>query len=338
MTNSPKEQETQMTIKDSKPELVKLYSSIGKIITSSLEQQEVLDAVMEEVRLFFSPENWSLMRYDENSGELFFLIAEGLELNRIKNIRLKSGEGIAGSVVQTKFPIFVENVKNDPRFSKRVDEKTGFETKTIIAVPMIFRGQVYGVIELVNRFDGSSFTPEDLVILQTIADFTAISLAHSNQFEETKVLAFRDALTGVFNRNKLNHLKNEWSDRRVEDHLALVALLDLNDFKIINDTYGHKVGDQVLCHFANVLRYVIRGTDKIFRIGGDEFLILFQNENKEKIIQTQNRFQEAMSILLRKCKENNPPFHFTWGMSVGSLQKLDELIHEADLSMYSSKD
>lgn len=336
MTNPPKDQETQMTIKE--PELVKLYSSIGKIITSSLEQQEVLDAVMEEVRLFFSPENWSLMRYDENSGELFFLIAEGLELNRIKNIRLKSGEGIAGSVVQTKLPIFVENVRNDPRFSKRVDEKTGFETKTIIAVPMIFRGQVYGVIELVNRFDGSSFTPEDLVILQTIADFTAISLAHSNQFEETKVLAFRDALTGVFNRNKLNHLKNESSDRRVEDRIALVALLDLNDFKIINDTYGHKVGDQVLCHFANVLRYVIRGTDNIFRIGGDEFLILFQNENKEKIIQTRKRFEEAMSILLRKCKENNPPFHFTWGMSVGPLQKLDELIHEADLSMYSSKD
>ncbi|EMO60161.1 GAF domain protein, partial [Leptospira santarosai str. CBC1416] len=117
MTNSPKDQETQMTIKE--PELVKLYSSIGKIITSSLEQQEVLDAVMEEVRLFFSPENWSLMRYDENSGELFFLIAEGLELECIKNIRLKSGEGIAGSVVQTKSSIFVENVRNDPRFPKK---------------------------------------------------------------------------------------------------------------------------------------------------------------------------------------------------------------------------
>ncbi|ASV12088.1 diguanylate cyclase [Leptospira santarosai] len=336
MINSQKEQETQMTIKE--PELLQLYSSIGKIITASLEQQEVLDAVMEEVRLFLSPENWSLMRYDENSGELFFLIAEGLELERIKNIRLKSGEGIAGSVVQTKSSIFVENVRNDPRFSRKVDEKSGFETKTIIAVPMVFRGQVYGVIELVNRFDGSSFTPEDLVILQTIADFTAISLAHSNQFEETKALAFRDALTGVFNRNKLNHLKKEWSDRRMDDHVALVALLDLNDFKLINDTYGHKTGDQVLCHFANILRYVIRGTDKIFRIGGDEFLILFQNENKEKLLQTQNRFREAMSILLRKCKENNPPFYFTWGMSVGSLRKLDELIHEADLSMYASKD
>lgn len=61
-----------MTLKDSKPELIKLYSSLGKIITSSLEQQEVLSAVMEEVRLFFSPKNWSLMRYDENSEELFF--------------------------------------------------------------------------------------------------------------------------------------------------------------------------------------------------------------------------------------------------------------------------
>ncbi|EQA82589.1 sensor domain-containing diguanylate cyclase [Leptospira alstonii] len=327
-----------MELKDPKPELIKLYSSIGKIITSSLEQQEVLDAVMEEVRLFFSPENWSLMRYDENSGELFFLIAEGIELNRIRNIRLKSGEGIAGSVAQSKSPIFAEDARNDSRFSRRVDEKTGFETKTIIAVPMIFRGQIYGVIELVNRFDGSSFSPEDLVILQTIADFTAISLANSNQYEETKVLAFRDALTGVFNRNKLNHLRNEWSGRRMDDHLALVALLDLNDFKMINDTYGHKTGDQVLCHFANVLRYVVRGTDKIFRIGGDEFLVLVQHENREKIVQTENRFQEAMSILLRKCKTNDPPFNFTWGTSVGSLQKLDELIHEADLSMYASKE
>ncbi|TYL17318.1 GAF domain-containing protein, partial [Streptococcus pyogenes] len=131
-----------MTLKDSKPELIKLYSSLGKIITSSLEQQEVLSAVMEEVRLFFSPKNWSLMRYDENSEELFFLIAEGIQFNHIRSIRLKSREGIAGSVVQTKSPIVVENVKNDPRVSKKVDEKTGFETKTIIAVPMIFRGEV----------------------------------------------------------------------------------------------------------------------------------------------------------------------------------------------------
>ncbi|XDD50541.1 diguanylate cyclase [Leptospira sp. WS92.C1] len=327
-----------MPLRESKPELIKLYSSIGKIITSSLEQQEILDAVMDEVRLFFSPENWSLMRYDENSGELFFLIAEGLELEQIKNIRLKSGEGVAGSVVQTKSPVFVENAKDDPRFSNKVDERTGFETKTIIAVPMTFRGQVHGVIELINRFDGSSFSQEDLVILQTIADFTAISLVHSNEYEETKTLAFRDALTGVFNRNKLNHLKEEWSGRRMEDHLALVALLDLNDFKLINDTYGHKTGDQVLCHFANILRYVIRGTDKIFRIGGDEFLVLVQHESKEKIVQTQGRFHEAMAILLKKCKENKPPFNFTWGMSVGSIQKLEELIHEADLSMYASKE
>ncbi|WP_017851671.1 sensor domain-containing diguanylate cyclase [Leptospira interrogans serovar Szwajizak] len=326
-----------MTLKDSKPELIKLYSSLGKIITSSLEQQEVLNAVMEEVRLFFSPKNWSLMSYDENSEELFFLIAEGIQFNHIRNIRLKSGEGIAGSVVQTKSPIFVENVKNDPRFSKKVDEKTGFETKTIIAVPMIFRGEVHGVIELVNRFDGSSFSPEDLVILQTIADFTAISLAHSDQYEKTKILAFRDSLTGAFNRNKLNHLKEKWSNRTMENQIALVALLDLNDFKMINDTYGHKTGDQVLCYFADILRYVIRGTDKIFRIGGDEFLILVQHENQEKTLQTQNRFRETMSVLLKKCKENDPPFNFTWGMSIGSIQKLDELIHEADLSMYASK-
>lgn len=326
-----------MTLNDSKPELIKLYSSLGKIITSSLEQQEVLNAVMEEVRLFFSPKNWSLMRYDESSEELFFLIAEGIQFNHIRNIRLKSGEGIAGSVVQTKSPIFVENVKNDPRFSKKVDEKTGFETKTIIAVPMIFRGTVHGVIELVNRFDGSSFSPEDLVILQTIADFTAISLANSDQYEKTKILAFRDSLTGAFNRNKLNHLKGEWFGKAMENQIALVALLDLNDFKMINDTYGHKTGDQVLCYFTDILRYVIRGTDKIFRIGGDEFLILVQHENREKIIQTQNRFQETMSVLLKKCKENDPPFYFTWGMSLGPIQKLDELIHEADLSMYASK-
>lgn len=118
-----------MTLKDSKPELIKLYSSLGKIITSSLEQQEVLSAVMEEVRLFFSPKNWSLMRYDENSEELFFLIAEGIQFNHIRSIRLKSGEGIAGSVVQTKSPIFVENVKNDPRFSKKSTKRQGLKQK-----------------------------------------------------------------------------------------------------------------------------------------------------------------------------------------------------------------
>ena len=157
----------------------KLYSSIGKIITSSLEFGAIQDAVMEEIHLFFDAENWSLMRLDPNTDELFFVIVKGIDAKAVENIRLGRGEGIAGTVARTRKSIFVPDTSRDKRFSDRVDRATGFKTRSLMAVPVIFGDTLYGVIELVNRGSGGLFTEMEHLILQTIADYAAIAFANA---------------------------------------------------------------------------------------------------------------------------------------------------------------
>ena len=87
---------------------------------------------------------------DSQTGELYFAVSVGVAPETVKDIRLKPGEGIAGTVAQTGKPIFTPDVNQDPRFAGRVDAQTGFETRSIIALPLIVRGAVIGVFEVVN--------------------------------------------------------------------------------------------------------------------------------------------------------------------------------------------
>ncbi|RPI93880.1 MAG: GAF domain-containing protein [Spirochaetales bacterium] len=178
----------------------KLYSSIGKIITSSLEFGVILDSIMEEIHLFFDAANWSLMRLDPNTDELFFVIVKGIDTKAVENIRLGMGEGIAGTVARTKRSIFVSDTSRDRRFSDRVDRATGFKTKSVMAVPIVLGDTLYGVIELVNRTTGGLFTEMEHIILQTIADYAAIALrtrrSMSRRFSAALPIRLRDSSTG----------------------------------------------------------------------------------------------------------------------------------------------
>jgi len=118
-------------------QIKQLYANIGKLITSSLELDKVLEGIMEEVKVFFDAENWSLMRLDPNTDELFFVIVQGIDRKAVENIRLGPGEGIAGMVAKRGQSVFVPDTSADPRFSDRVDRATGFRTRSVMAVPLI---------------------------------------------------------------------------------------------------------------------------------------------------------------------------------------------------------
>jgi diguanylate cyclase (GGDEF)-like protein len=329
---------------DNLMQIKKLYANIGKLITSSLDFNEILEGIMEEVRLFFGAENWSLMRLDPNTNELFFVIVQGIDAGAVENIRLGLGEGIAGIVAKRRKAVFVPDTSKDRRFSRKVDRVSGFKTRSIMAVPLLFRGQVYGVIELVNRTSGGSFTEEDHLVLQTIADFAAIAFANSALYERVLLMGNTDPLTGLYNRAKLDQLiaeaeKRKGRRRRKHDSeaYAVVAVIDIDDFKAINDTYGHREGDAVLKETSRLLQSRLRSHDCVFRIGGDEFLALIRESSHEHLPKLETRIRKSLAgissfSLNRRCKA-----HFTFGCSSGPISSLRDLIHRADLAMYENK-
>ena len=317
-------------------EIKKLYANIGKLITSSLELDGIVEGIMEEVRIFFNPENWSLLRYDHTSGYLYFLYARGIEMDSLRNLKLKVGEGIAGTVVKTKESIFVPDVARDARFTDKIDKITGFETRSIIAVPLIFRGEVYGVIELINRSEGGSFTEEEHFSLSTIADFAAIALANSTLYDKIRHMSMTDSLTGVYNRSKFDQIlddhKKTFHHRREEDadrSCVTLVFLDLDNFKEINDTQGHAMGDKILRNFARHLTRITRQDDMIFRVGGDEFVIHSMCSSEEFAARTVERIKGRLAEI--------KDVDFSYGFASGPVQEIERLVKDADRSMYSFK-
>ncbi|GAB4110848.1 MAG: sensor domain-containing diguanylate cyclase [Spirochaetota bacterium] len=311
-----------------------LYANIGKLIVSSLELEHILEGIMEEVHTYFAPQNWSLLRYDPNSEELYFVISHGIDFDSVKNIRLKKGEGVAGYVVETKKPVFVPDTSIDTRFSDKIDRITGFSTKSVMAVPLIFRDTIYGVIELINRAQGGIFSSDDYLILQTIADFSAIAFANSLLYEKASTIAVLDPLTGLFNSKKLTDIINVWSREaahlRREDTTNIIAvlLLDIKGLNDINNIGGHREGDRILKQLSRLLKTSLRENDMIFRTGGDMFLAIINCDNYFDLKSLVERIvQKANNITL----PDHPELHITihHGLAIGTRNRIQELIEEA---------
>jgi diguanylate cyclase (GGDEF)-like protein len=267
----------------------------------------------------------------------------GMELEKVKDIRLHLNEGIAGKVASSQKSYFVPDTSVEPDFSGRVDKETGFVTKSIIAVPLVFQDATQGVIEIVNRIDGTPYTEADHLILQTIADFAAIALYNASLFDQLFVKVHYDPLTALYNRTRLNieyerHNQNVYRERRQYDEkYATVIMIDLNDFKNINDSFGHLAGDSVLKDFAQKLKNLSRDTDLIFRIGGDEFLLIAYNNTENDGLKLKGRLIERISKLKKEVREEEIPYDFSFGIFSGHPLELETIIHQADMNMYENK-
>ena len=127
-----------------------IFHDVAKALTSSLDLDSILQTIMEKMAEYFRPDTWSLLMVDQEQEELYFAIAVGSAAEALKNVRLKVGEGIAGWVAKHGERLVVPDVMTDPRFAKRIDEMTKWETRSIICVPVRSKLRVLGVIQLVN--------------------------------------------------------------------------------------------------------------------------------------------------------------------------------------------
>lgn len=315
-----------------------LYTNIAKSITSSLEISKVIAAIMEQIEGYFCPNNWSLLRLDPLTQELYFVVAKGLDAEIAGTIRLKLGEGIAGYVAQTGQSIFIEDAKSDNRFSSKLDQLSGFETKSLIAVPIIFQDRVLGIIEIINPINKNSFSMHELNILQTIADFSAIALENAITHEKMAWISIHDPLTKIYNRAEFENLMQTCRGSHDANHHAaeyVIAIgIDINDFKYVNDTYGHASGDQVLVQTATILQSYCRRNDYAFRVGGDEFIMIIMDLREKDVQPVLNRIRAKMS---EDAHHLDYGCSFSFGIASGLKAELPQLTKLADDSMYVNK-
>ncbi len=322
-------------------EQIAAFNEIAKALTSTLELRTVLELVMQKVSVLLRPSNWSLLLVDEKTGELYFEIAVGPGADALKGLRIKPGEGIAGTVFQSGEPQRIDHARTDPRFAERFDAASEFHTESLLAVPLRSRGKPLGVIELVNGPDAPPFTDDDLQAVQAVADFAGIAIDNARNFQRVQELTITDEHTGLYNARHLRAQLEQESARAVRfGHPLSLLFLDLDKFKEVNDTHGHMAGSALLQEVGELLRESIRGVDSAFRFGGDEFAVLLLETDEAQALHVAQRIRDQF---------RQRRFLAARGLSIGLTASIglacvpahaltgSELLEAADRAMYVAK-
>jgi diguanylate cyclase (GGDEF)-like protein len=319
-----------------------VLNEIGKALTSSLDIGEVMHLILAKVSELLKPRNWSLLLRDQQTGELYFKAAVGAGSEMLMHLRLQRGEGIAGWVAEHNAPLIVDDVNADPRFAARFDKTSRFHTKSILCVPLAIKGRVLGVIELVNGEGDGGFSTEDLRILSTVAEFSAIAIENAQNFTKVQELTVLDDHTGLFNSRHLKRTLDQEIVRATRfGHPVSLVFFDLDHFKRVNDTYGHQAGSKLLAEIGRLLLGTLRSTDVPVRYGGDEFVVLLPETSKDQAMECAKRLRSEISHWKFLSEETYGPLHITASLGVASFpddaRAPEELLRRADDAMYRVK-
>lgn len=257
------------------------------ILNNLISQQDydhVLEKIVSSATKILKTDRTTLFIYD--GEKLVSRIAEGLE----QEIALNLGEGIAGTCALNREIIAIDEVKPEIGIKSIIKE---YEVKNLICAPIIFKKKLLGVIESFNK--GTSFTMKDRKHISYLADAAAIALNNAQTFIALQRMSILDPLTQLYNRNYFIRCLEKETTRlnRYSGELSLM-FIDLDDFKKFNDLYGHTVGDIVLKEFSNLVKNNLRDADIAARFGGEEFVVMLPNTDREGAYKTAERLQQSI--------------------------------------------
>src|SRR6185437_15210901 len=274
---------------------VTVFHELGKALTSSLQLDQVLRTIMEKINEVLHPDTWSLLLIDQDKQELYFEIATGEGAEALKDVRIKLGQGIAGWVAQTGEVVVVPDTSQDSRFFAQVDSRTKMETRSIVAVPVRFREQCLGVIELINCVGPEGFSARDMALLEALADYAAIAIENARHVQRIHELTITDDCTTLYNARHLNFMLDTeiYRSHRYSYEFSII-FIDLDHFKAVNDTHGHLTGSKLLGEIGNMIKSNCRLIDFAFRYGGDEFVLLLPQTSKENACRVARRLHRLI--------------------------------------------
>ena len=157
-------------------------------ITSEENLLDLLEQILYQAMVVLRAEDGSLLLLDEETDELVFAVVHGDIQGQLRGYRISGDIGIAGWVATESEPLIVNNPRQDWRFSPQIDEAFGFVTRSILCVPMVTRGKLVGVIELLNKYNGDEFISTDITLLSILAHVAATALEDMRSRLETEDL------------------------------------------------------------------------------------------------------------------------------------------------------
>ncbi len=300
----------------------------------------ILDKAIETV----NAEKGSLMLYDAQDNTLQVKVVYGLkdkkhedDINNgiVECQKMSPDSGIAGKVFSEKKSIITNLGGNDPRFSQLSNDNN---VSSLICVPLIAKGECIGIINITNKKNGKLFNKKDLEFVEALANQAAIAVDNAQLYE----LATKDGLTKLYiHRHFYFLLESEIKRVQRYHHVLSLLMMDIDNFKQVNDTYGHLVGDMVLKEIAATIQKTIRHVDIPARYGGEEFTIILPETAALNAVIIAERLRERISEIEVKIDENTvlrPTVSIGIAEFPNAATGIKELIDCADKALYVSKE
>jgi diguanylate cyclase (GGDEF)-like protein len=307
------------------------YRRLTASLRALLREQTVtaiLDRVTHDLRDLIDCHDvviWQL----RNRTTLVPVVIDGEDAAEMRTLHVRLGEGITGAAVKQRRLIVSNNAHTDARAGHVPG--TTIEPEAILCVPLIARSTRLGALSLYRRGNNRAFDDNQVDLAEQFADIAALALDNARTLTRLKQLAATDELTGLANRRQFNQELRRATAAADRHRTPLsLLLLDLDNFKRINDTYGHDTGDQVLRQFGAVLRGRLRDTDTPARTGGDEFAVILPH--------TGERAARRLAHDLERAILNESPLLL--GVSIGVARytgRRELLLREADQRLYAKK-
>ncbi|MBR1616638.1 sensor domain-containing diguanylate cyclase [bacterium] len=322
---------------------ISILYNISQAVNFIDDLKKLLQVIIQKALITLEAEKGSLMLYDYANNALQVRIVSGLKDKQLEDsinngsvqcAQIAVGEGIAGTVFMERKPIITNLGSADPRF---ILKEYISNTKSLLCAPLVAKGEVIGVINITNKKNDKLFNQKDLEFITSLANQAAIAIDNAKLYE----LATKDGMTKLYiYRHFYTLLENEIRRcARYKRNMSLV-MLDIDDFKHVNDTYGHLTGDMILKRLAATLQETIRQIDIPARYGGEEFVIILPETDKKDACVIAERIRKNISQISIKI-DDNTSISPTVSMGVAQFNvdatEAKELINAADTALYHSK-
>lgn len=281
----------------------------------------------------------ALLYLVDTCGSVVFVKTHGIDVDARELMGPLAQVGLLSSAYAEQRPVVIEQPATHPEWHSTPWLHPFL--RHVLAVPLTMQGKAEGILCVLNKLNQKPFSQEDADTLSTLAVHAGVAIDNARFVEKIKQQAVTDSLTGLYNHMEFQKqlTKEIYRSRRYKNELSLL-ILDLDHFKLVNDTYGHQVGDAVLKEIARILSTHLRSIDKVFRYGGEEFAIILPQTAKEdaKVISERIRASIAASSY---HSDPGAPVEVTISIGLSTFphdaQGRKELIGTADQALFAAK-
>ncbi len=320
---------------------IKLLYEISKTIDrlNEVNLKNSLSKIMKLIKNSIYYDYFSLYIKEENDVLNPIELDSPYQVDLLHTFEFHLGKGLSAWVAEAMEPVIVNNLASQKRF-RIGEEKVEKDVNSIISIPLLSKDRVIGVLNLARIFP-YRFYKRELKTIEIIGTQIASVLENVKLLEKLENMAFTDGLTGIFNyRYFIQEFEKELKRADRYKYQVSIILIDLDDFKVVNDLYGHETGNKVLKKLTNLISRELRSIDVFARYGGEEFIILLPNTGKEGALILAERLRKKVEKeFSMKNFDSLPSVTITLGISSFPDDGADiyDIMKKADIALYTGK-